>query len=153
MTSHITLTGNLAADPVLRTNPSGQSRATFRVAVDSGDKEKGTEKTHWVGVTVFGALAENVVASLSKGMNVTVAGRIDSYDKEVVINGETVNLQILSVVGNQVGPNLRWQSAQVAKVARAAAAAPAQAPAQAPVQAAAAPAAVPAAAAVADDDF
>ena len=58
MTSNLSFTGNLAADPVLRSGQSGLSRATFRVAVNSGDREKGTEKTHWVGVTCFGKLAD-----------------------------------------------------------------------------------------------
>lgn len=145
MTSNLSFTGNLAADPVLRTGQSGLSRATFRVAVNSGDKDKGTEKTHWVGVTAFGTLAENVVASLKKGMTVNVVGRFDSYDKDVVIDGEPKTIQMLSVIANQAAPDLRWASAQVTKTSGGNGGQRAAAPAAAQVTAAA-----PAAA---DDDF
>ncbi len=119
--------GNLAADPVLRSSGTGTPRATFSIAVNEGDKDKGTEKTHWVDFTAFGTLAENVVASLKKGQRIIVQGRLDTYDKAVTIAGEEKNIKMTSFKADAVGPDLRWQQAQVSKVSSGASAAPAAA--------------------------
>lgn len=161
MTSNLSFTGRLGADPQIQTGASGLVRAQFRVAVDHGPKDN--KKTTWVPVTAFDSLGENAAASLTKGMMVNVTGRFDSYEKPVMIDGAEVNLTMLTVVANTVGPDLRFASASVTKneyrgdsngggqaqAAPAQAAAPAAA--AAPVAAAAPAAAAPAAAG--SDDF
>lgn len=163
MTSNLSFTGRLGADPQIQTGASGLVRAQFRVAVDSGPKDN--KKTTWVPVTAFDSLGENVAASLTKGMMVNVTGRFDSYEKPVMIDGAEVNLTMLTVVANSASPDLRFASAAVTKnefrgdsnggaPAQAAAAPAAAAPAAAPAAAApaaAAPVAAPAAAG--SDDF
>lgn len=153
----ISLVGNLTADPVLREAASGNKRATFSVAVNEGQGDD--EKTHFVNVTAFGTLGENVAASLKRGQRVVLMGRLDTYKREVSVDGEQKNLTMVNFIASAVGPDLRWATAQVTKVVRDASsngsgdsgaskgsdAAPAAAPAERP-RAAAAPAAD-------DDDF
>ncbi|GAB2733241.1 single-stranded DNA-binding protein [Nocardioides pakistanensis] len=108
--------GNLVRDPELRTAANGNKRATFTVAVNEGERGTDNEKTHFVNVTAFGTLGENMAASLVKGQRVLVVGRFDSYSKEVQIDGEDKNLPMLSFIASAVGPDLRWATAKVSKV-------------------------------------
>lgn len=113
--------GNLGADPVVRQSANGgTSRTTFSVAVNEKNMKTGEEKTHWINVTAFGSLGENVAKSLKKGDRVLVTARFDSYKKTVTVNGqngpEVKELDMLSFVATSVAPDLTWQVAQVAKV-------------------------------------
>lgn len=112
--------GNLGSDPVVRpSNNGGSPRTTFSVAVSEKNMKTGEEKTHWINVTAFGSLGENIAKSLTKGNRVVVTGRFDSYKKTVTVNGqngpEVKDLDMLSFVATSVGPDLTWQVAQVAK--------------------------------------
>lgn len=109
----VSIVGNLTADPILHDGKT--PRASFRVAVNRKFGEE--EKTTFVPVTAFGTLAENIVESLHKGNRVSVQGRLDSYEKAVEINGEEKNISMLTVVADNVGPDLRWATAKVARVA------------------------------------
>ena len=77
----VVITGNLTADPELRSLPSGTSVCKLRVAVNtrrkngsSGDWE---DKPNYFDVTVWGAQGENCARFLSKGRPVGVQGRLD----------------------------------------------------------------------------
>ena len=145
---NITLVGNLTADPVLRESGDGSKRATFAIAINTGDKEKGNEKTLYADCTAFAQRGENVVNSLRKGQRVIVVGRLNQYQSEVQIKGEDKKITRTAFDVSAVGPDLSWATASVTKNERNDAPAPAARAAQA------APAAAPvAAAAAASDDF
>ncbi|MDQ1675719.1 MAG: single-strand DNA-binding protein [Actinomycetota bacterium] len=79
MTTTLTITGNLAADPELRYTPTGTAVAKF--VVISNDRHR-DPAGQWVDgrrtdvrVTAWDTLAENVTESLSTGTRVTVTGR------------------------------------------------------------------------------
>jgi len=112
----ISLVGNLTGDPKLIFGDSGKARATFSVAVNEGQGE--TEKTHFVNVTAFGTLAENIADSLSKGQRVVVVGRLNTYSKDVTIDGDDKSLTMVSFTASAIGPDLRWATAKVTKVVR-----------------------------------
>lgn len=111
-----TLVGNLTADPKLHVSDSGKKRATFSLAINEGQGEN--EKTHYVNLTAFDSLGENIAESFSKGMRVIVAARLNSYKQDVVINGEEKSITMLSYVATYAGPELRWALAKVTKVTR-----------------------------------
>jgi single-strand DNA-binding protein len=112
----ISFVGNLTGDPKLIFGDSGKARATFSVAVNEGQGE--TEKTHFVNVTAFGTLAENIADSLSKGQRVVVVGRLNTYSKDVTIDGDNKSLTMVSFTASAIGPDLRWATAKVTKVVR-----------------------------------
>lgn len=113
----ITLVGNLTRDPELRfAAASGKPRATFSIAINEGEGDN--EKTHFVNVTAFGTLGENVAASLRKGQRVLMVGRLDTYSKPVQVDGVDKNLTMTNFIASAVGPDLRWAVADVSKVAR-----------------------------------
>ncbi len=77
----VTLVGNVAAPPRLRTTPAGVAVADFRVAATPRHLDRATGawsdgETLWFGVTTWRGLAEHSAASLRKGDRVVVTGRL-----------------------------------------------------------------------------
>ena len=110
------LVGNLTADPKLYVGDSGKKRATFSMAINEGQGEN--ERTHFVNLTAFDSLAENIVESFSKGMRVIVAARLNTYKQAVTINGEERQLTMVAYVATHAGPEIRFALAKVTKVTR-----------------------------------
>ncbi len=110
------LVGNLTADPKLYVGDSGKKRTTFSMAINEGQGEN--ERTHFVNLTAFDTLAENIVESFSKGMRVIVAARLNTYKQAVTINGEDRQLTMVAYVATHAGPEIRFALAKVTKVTR-----------------------------------
>lgn len=79
--NRVIITGNLTADPELRSLPSGTSVCKMRVAVNSRRKDSASgewvDKPNYFNVTVFGGQGENCSTYLSKGRPVAIDGRLD----------------------------------------------------------------------------
>ena len=112
----VTFVGNLGGDPVLRFSENGKPRATFSVAITEGQGDN--EKTHWVDVTAFNSLAENVAESLAKGMRVVVVGRIDTYKREIDTTEGAKQVTTVKFIAQEVSPSLVFARAKVTKVVR-----------------------------------
>ena len=79
--NRVVLTGNLTADPELRSLPSGMSVCSLRVACNTRRKNNSTgeweDKPNYFNVTVWGAQGENCARFLSKGRPVALDGRLE----------------------------------------------------------------------------
>ena len=79
--NRVIITGNLTADPELRSLPSGTSVCKLRVACNTRRKDNATgewvDKPNFFDVTVWGAQGENCARYLSKGRPVAVDGRLE----------------------------------------------------------------------------
>jgi single-strand DNA-binding protein len=79
--NRVIITGNLTADPELRSLPSGTSVCKLRVACNTRRKDNSTgewvDKPNYFDVTVWGAQGENCARYLSKGRPVAVDGRLE----------------------------------------------------------------------------
>lgn len=110
----ITIVGNLAGDPELRWTASGHAVANFTVAQTPRTKNQQGEfvddETLWVRCSVWREMAENVAETLSKGTRVVVAGRLKARSFETKEGQQRTNWE-LDV--DEVGPSLRWATAQV----------------------------------------
>jgi single-strand DNA-binding protein len=75
------MTGNLTADPELRSLPSGTSVCSLRIACNTRRKNGSTgeweDKPNYFNVTVWGAQGENAARYLSKGRPVAIDGRLE----------------------------------------------------------------------------
>jgi single-strand DNA-binding protein len=118
--THVTLIGNLTADPELRYTPSGQAVANFTVASTPRHFDRINEQ--WVdGETLFmrcgvwREAAENAAQSLARGMRVLVSGRLRARSYETK---EGEKRTVFEVDVDEVGPSLRNASAKVTRVAR-----------------------------------
>jgi single-strand DNA-binding protein len=72
--NRVVMTGNLTADPELRSTPSGTSVCSLRKDQSSGEW---VDKPNYFNVTVWGAQGENAARFLSKGRPVAIDGRLE----------------------------------------------------------------------------
>jgi single-strand DNA-binding protein len=79
--NRVIITGNLTADPELRSLPSGTSVCKLRVACNTRRKDNSTgewvDKPNFFDVTVWGAQGENCARYLAKGRPVAIDGRLE----------------------------------------------------------------------------
>ncbi len=79
--NRVVMTGNLTADPELRSLPSGNSVCSLRIACNTRRKDGATgewvDKPNYFNVTVWGAQGENAARYLSKGRPVAIDGRLE----------------------------------------------------------------------------
>lgn len=120
--STITFKGNLADDPQLTYIPSGA--AVVELVVIENQPTKNEDGSWEDGVPnrfevkAWRGLAENVAASIAKGTNVTITGRIKTEKWTDKDSGENRSKQI--VVADDIAVSLKYQTATVSKAARAA---------------------------------
>jgi single-strand DNA-binding protein len=79
--NRVVMTGNLTADPELRSLPSGMSVCSLRIACNTRRKNSSSgeweDKPNYFNVTVWGAQGENAARFLSKGRPVAIDGRLE----------------------------------------------------------------------------
>lgn len=116
----ITVIGNLTADPELRFTGSGAAVCNFTVAstprqFDKQQNEWVDQETLFMRCSVWREAAENVAESLTKGTRVIVQGRLKvrSYETKEGERRTSTELEV-----DEVGPSLKYASAQVARNAR-----------------------------------
>jgi len=117
VSSTVTITGTLTRDPELRFTAGGKGVATLAVAVDYSYQKNNewVKEASFFNVTAWDTLGENAAASLTKGMRVIVTGRLQQRSYETQ-QGE--KRSVVEIVADEIGPSLRWATAQVEKVAR-----------------------------------
>ena len=115
----VTLVGNVTRDPELRFTPSGQPTATFGLAVNRVWNDRQTnerkEAVSFFDIVCWRELAENASESLQKGARVIVTGRLEQRSWE---NNDGERRSKIEVVADEVGPSLRWATAEVKKTDR-----------------------------------
>lgn len=113
----ITLVGNLTRDPELRFTANGRAVASFGIAVGRRYQVNGEwqEQTSYFNVTAWGQLGENAAASLSKGTRIVVTGRLEQRE---YTTREGDKRTAIDVIADELGPSLRWATAQVERTPR-----------------------------------
>ncbi|MCT2042631.1 single-stranded DNA-binding protein [Pseudoclavibacter alba] len=116
----LTIVGNLTADPELRYTPNGVAVVNFTVA--STPRVWSKQSNQWedgeplfMRCSAWRDLAENIAASVHKGQRVIVQGSLKqrSWEKD----GQKHTVIELDV--QEVGPSLRYATAQVTRQNRA----------------------------------
>jgi single-strand DNA-binding protein len=107
----VSFAGNLTDDPELRHTEGRIARAMFRVAV-SGRRE---QEPSFFTVIVWRDQAEHAAQFLAKGSRVVVLGRLQqrSWTAE---DGSARS--VVEVVGEELGPSLRWATATTIRTTR-----------------------------------
>lgn len=118
-------TGNLTNDPELRFTPSGTPVATLSVAVNRRTKDNSTGEwvdapTTFHDVKVWGAQAENLAESLTKGTEAIVVGQMETETWTDKDSGErrSRNVVVVSERFGAIGASLRYATAKVTKATR-----------------------------------
>ncbi len=98
--NRVVLTGNLTADPELRSLPSGTSVCELRVACNSRRKDQSSgewvDKPNYFNVKVWGAQGENASRYLSKGRPVAIDGRLDWREWETQDGAKRQTIDIIA---------------------------------------------------------
>jgi single-strand DNA-binding protein len=112
----VVLVGNITRDPELRFTPSGQPTASFGLAVNRRWQNRQTqeweEATSFFDIVCWQSLAENASESLHRGARIIVTGRLDQRSWETN-DGEKRSK--VEVTADEIGPSLRWASAEIKK--------------------------------------
>lgn len=114
----ITIIGNLTADPEIRTTGSGASVASFTIASTPRTWNRNTNQFEdgqalFMRCSAWRDLATHCAQSLAKGMRVIAQGRLQqrSYQAQDGSNRTVIELQV-----DEIGPSLRYATAQVQKM-------------------------------------
>lgn len=105
---HITINGNLIADPELRFTGSGKAVVSIRVAASERKKDV---NGNWVDgdatfltVNAWNELAENITTTLTKGDTITVVGKLKQRSYQAKDGTEK---QVFEVEAESVAADLR----------------------------------------------
>lgn len=127
----ITVVGNLTADPELRYTQNGLPVANFTIAstprtFDRQANEWKDGDSLFLRASVWREFAEHVAGSLQKGSRVVATGRLKqrSYQDREGNNRSSIELEV-----DEIGPSLRYATAQVTRAASNGSQRQAQAPA------------------------
>ena len=127
----ITVVGNLTADPEIRTTGSGAAVASFTIASNPRTWNRNTNQFEdgqalFMRCSAWRDMAEHCAQSLAKGMRVIAQGRLTqhSWEDEQHQRRTSMELQV-----DEIGPSLRYATAQVAKATAGAYGNPASMPA------------------------
>lgn len=119
MSTATSITGNLTRDPEIRYTRDGQATTTLGVAVNrrwqQRESKEWEESTSFFDVVCWRELAENVALSMTKGMRVVVTGRLEQRSWE---NEDGDRRFKVEIVAEEIGPSLRFATADVMKVER-----------------------------------
>jgi single-strand DNA-binding protein len=112
----VTVIGNVTRDPELRFTPSGQAIASFGLAVNrrwmNRQTQQWDEQTSFFDIVCWAQLGQNVSESLQKGSRVIVSGRLEQRSWETQEGDKRSKVEI---VADEVGPSLRWATADITK--------------------------------------
>lgn len=115
----ITVVGNLTGDPELRFTQNGLAVANFTIAstprnFDRASNEWKDGDALFLRASVWREFAEHVAGSLTKGSRVIATGRLKqrSYETKEGEKRTTIELEV-----DEIGPSLRYATAQVSRAA------------------------------------
>ena len=115
----LTVIGNLTADPELRYTQNGLPVANFTIAstprnFDRAANEWKDGEALFLRASVWREFAEHVAGSLTKGMRVMAQGRLRqrSYQDREGNQRTAIELEV-----DEIGPSLRYATAQVTRAA------------------------------------
>lgn len=117
--NQVTIVGNLTDDPELRFTSGGQAFVRLSIANNRRWQDRATgewkEDASFFNAVAWREIAENVARSLNKGSRVILAGRLRqrSWETPTGERRSAVEIQV-----DEIGPSLRWATAEVSRVPR-----------------------------------
>lgn len=113
----ITVVGNLTSDPELRYTQNGLAVANFTIAstprsFDRASNDWKDGDALFLRASVWREFAEHVAGSLTKGSRVVATGRLKqrSYETKEGEKRTSIELEV-----DEIGPSLRYATAQVTR--------------------------------------
>ncbi|WNT45311.1 SSB protein [Microbacterium phage BabyDotz] len=114
----ITVVGNLTADPELRSTQQGKPVTNLTIASTPRNFDRQANdwkdgETLYMRCSIWNEMAEHVAGSLTKGMRVIAQGRLKqrSYQDREGNQRTSIEMEI-----DEIGPSLKYATAQVTRV-------------------------------------
>jgi single-strand DNA-binding protein len=120
MDNHVTLVGNMTDDPELKYTAQGIAVVNFRIAVNRRVRDPQTNEwkdgdASFFRINCWRDLAEHCAESLRKGSRVIVTGTLKMREWETQDGDRRTAIE---VEASEVGPSLRWATAEVTRASR-----------------------------------
>lgn len=117
----ITVVGNLTAEPETRTTSKGDAICNFSIAATPRSFNKQTNQWEdgdalFMRCTAWRDLAAHCAQTLHKGMRVIAQGRLQQRTYQAK---DGTNRTIMEMQVDEIGPSLRYATAQVARIQHA----------------------------------
>jgi len=114
MSNTFTVVGNLTTEPELRFTQGGTPLCSGSIASNRRYQVNGQweETTSFFNFTAWRELAENMAATFRKGQRVIATGRMEQKTWQ---DKEGNNRTSYDFVIDEIGPSLRWATAEVTK--------------------------------------
>lgn len=117
----ITVVGNLTAEPETRTTSKGDTVCNFSIAATPRSFNKQTNQWEdgdalFMRCTVWRDIAAHCAQTLHKGMRVIAQGRLQQRTYQAK---DGTNRTIMEMQVDEIGPSLRYATAQVARIQHA----------------------------------
>lgn len=112
--NHVSLVGNLTADPILRYTQSGKAVCSFTLAVSHRSRHNGEWQDVTDGyftVTAWNRLADNIAKSLKKGSRAVITGKLIQRTFETDGDKRTV----VEIQANLVAAELSFATVEITK--------------------------------------
>lgn len=118
--THVSVVGNLVANPVLRETERGRKVANFRIAVterrwSAEEKAHVDARTSFFSVSCWGYLATNVADCLQKGDRAVVSGRLSVREYQV---DDKYTRNSVEIEATAVGHDLTFGTSKFIRVIR-----------------------------------
>ena len=117
MSTQITIIGNVVETPELRFTPNGAAVANFRIA--NTPRRYNNQTNQWedgeamfLTCNAWKQLGENVAETLQKGMRVIVQGKLKARSYQT---REGENRTVFEIDVDEVGPSIKYATAQVTR--------------------------------------
>lgn len=118
--THLTIVGNLTADPELKFTASGAAVVNFTVAASDRVLDKATNEwkdgeATFIRCSIWRTYAENVAESLVKGCRVIVTGKLKSRTYETP---EGAVRTVYELEADEIGAAMRYATLQITRRTR-----------------------------------
>lgn len=112
--NHVHITGNATRDPELKFTSGGRAVCQLGVAVNKRYQQNGEwqEKVSYFNVVIWGAQAENVAATVTKGMRISVTGELEQREYQT---REGEKRTVVEINADDVSPSLRFATGQITR--------------------------------------
>jgi single-strand DNA-binding protein len=114
----LTIAGNLTADPEVRSTQNGTNVANFTIASTPRTFNRNTNQFEdgaalFMRCAAWRELADHASATLHKGMRVIAQGRLSQRSYQA---NDGTNRTVVEMTVDEIGPSLRYATAQVTRV-------------------------------------
>lgn len=99
--NHVSLVGRISKEPELRYTTEGKAVLGFTLATDEPEIN-GKDRTNFVKIVIFGSSAEMHAKNMTKGLLISLQGRLNVRQVERTLGGQVYKLDETNVIPDSI---------------------------------------------------